>query len=82
MIYEVKKDSKTLKIDDNIFFDKQPKGFRQMYDNARMVEIKDADGNVTDTIQTNNAEFDNCFVEVYENGRVIITLKQDEDDTI
>ena len=82
MIYEVKKDSKTLKIDDNIFFDKQPKEFRQLYDNARMVEFKDENGNVTDTIQTNTAEFDNCFVEVFENGRVIITLKQGEDDTV
>jgi len=82
MIYQVTKGGTTLQIDDNIFFDKQPKEFRQLYDNARMVEIKDADGNVTDTIQTNNVEFDNCYIEVFENGRVIITLKQGEDVTV
>lgn len=82
MIYEVKKDTETLQIDDNVFFDKQPKEFRQLYESARIVETKDAAGNVTDTIQTNNIEFDNCYVEIYENGRVIITLKQDEDVTI
>ena len=82
MIYEVKNDTETLQIDDNVFFDKQPKEFRQLYESARIVETKDAAGNVTDTIQTNNIEFDNCYVEIYENGRVIITLKQDEDVTI
>jgi len=82
MIYQIKKDGTTLKIDDNVFFDKQPKEFRQLYDNARMVEIKDADGNVTGSTQTNNAEFDNCYIEVYENGRVIITLKQEENGTV
>ncbi|MBF0649171.1 hypothetical protein IR083_10095 [Dysgonomonas sp. GY75] len=80
MIYQVKKSDIILEIDDNIFFDKQPKEFRQLYDNARIVETKDEKGNVTGTTQTNNAEFDNCYVEVYENGRVIITLKQDEDE--
>lgn len=82
MKYEVKKGDITLEIDDNVFFDKQPKEFRQMYESARIVETKDDDGNVTGTIQTDNVEFDNCFVEVYENGRVIITLKQDEDGTV
>lgn len=80
MIYEVKKDTETLQIDDNVFFDKQPKEFRQLYDNARIVETRDDDGNVIGTTQTNNVEFDNCHVEIYENGRVIITLKQDEDE--
>lgn len=82
MIYQVKKGEVALQIDDNVFFDKQPKVFRQLYDSARIVETKDADGNVTDTMQTDNVEFDNCFVEVFENGRVIITLKQDEDGTV
>lgn len=82
MIYQVKKDSQTLEIDDNVFFDKQPKGFRQMYEAARIVESKDEDGNVTGTMQTDNVEFDNCHVEVFENGRVIITLKQGEDGTV
>lgn len=82
MKYEVKKGDITLNIDDNVFFDKQPKVFRQLYDSARIVETKDADGNVTGTIQTDNIEFDNCFVEVFENGRVIITLKQGEDGTV
>ncbi|WP_419032881.1 hypothetical protein [Dysgonomonas gadei] len=80
MIYEVKKDDVTLEVDDNVFFDRQPKEFRQLYDNARIVETKDDDGNVIGTTQTNNVEFDNCYVEIYENGRVIITLKQDEDE--
>ena len=80
MIYQVKKGDQTLQIDDNIFFDKQPKEFRQLYDNARIVETKDEDGNVTGTTLSDNVEFDNCYVEVYDNGRVIITLKQDEDE--
>ncbi|MDR1717436.1 MAG: hypothetical protein LBS20_16505 [Prevotella sp.] len=82
MIYEVKKGTETLQIDDNVFFNKQPKEFRQLYDNARIVKTKGEDDNVTGTAQTNNAEFDNCFIEVFENGRVIITLKQDEDVTV
>lgn len=80
MIYEVKKDDVTLEVDDNVFFDRQPKEFRQLYESARIVETKDDDGNVIGTTQTNNVEFDNCYVEIYENGRVIITLKQDEDE--
>ena len=80
MIYEVKKDDVTLEVDDNVFFDRQPKEFRQLYEIARIVETKDDDGNVIGTTQTNNVEFDNCYVEIYENGRVIITLKQDEDE--
>ncbi|MFV0310526.1 MAG: hypothetical protein ACK5KN_02615 [Dysgonomonas sp.] len=80
MIYEVIKDNITLQIDDNVFFDKQPKEFRQIYETARITEFKDEDGNVINTILSDNAEFDNCHVEVYENGRVIITLKQDEDE--
>lgn len=80
MIYEVKKDDVTLEVDDNVFFDRQPKEFRQLYESARIVETKDDDGNVIGTTQTDNVEFDNCYVEIYENGRVIITLKQDEDE--
>ncbi|MDR1503673.1 MAG: hypothetical protein LBT43_14600 [Prevotella sp.] len=80
MIYEVKKDDVTLEVDDNVFFDRHPKKFRQLYESARIVETKDDDGNVIGTTQTNNVEFDNCYVEIYENGRVIITLKQDEDE--
>lgn len=82
MIYQVKKGEVALQIDDNIFFDKQPKEFRQLYDSARIEETKDEDGNVTGTTLSDNVEFDNCFVEVFENGRVIITLKQDEDGTV
>jgi len=82
MIYEVKKGTETLQIDDNVFFNKQPKEFRQLYDNARIVKTKDEDDNVTGTTQTNNAEFDNCYIEIYENGRVIITIKQEEDVTV
>ncbi|GAB6120998.1 hypothetical protein [Dysgonomonas termitidis] len=82
MIYQVTKDNQTLEIDDNVFFDKQPKEFRQMYQTVRIIETKDVKGNVITTMQTNNAEFDNCFVEVFENGRVIVTLKQDKDATI
>jgi hypothetical protein len=80
MIYQVKKGDTTLQIDDNILFGKQPEQFRKMYEAARIIEHKDADGNVTGTTQTDYAGFDNCYVEVYENGRVIITLKQDDDE--
>ncbi|MDR2002161.1 MAG: hypothetical protein LBQ74_03950 [Prevotella sp.] len=82
MIYEVIKDSITLKIDDNVFFDKQPKEFRQMYEAARTIGYVDNNGDVIVTAITDNAEFDNCFIEAFENGRVIITLKQDEDVTV
>ena len=78
MIYEVKKDDVTLEVDDNVFFDRQPKEFRQLYDNARIVETKDNEGNVSGTTQTNNIEFDNCYIQVYDNGRVIITEKNIE----
>lgn len=80
MIYEVKKDEVTLEVDDNVFFDRQPKEFRKLYESARITDIKDGDGNVISRIPSDNVELDNCYVEVYENGRVIITLKQDEDE--
>lgn len=80
MIYEVIKDNITLQIDDNVFFDKQPKEFRQMYEAARTIGYVDDNGDVIVTAIADNAEFDNCFVEVYDNGRVIITLKQDADE--
>ncbi|SBW07230.1 hypothetical protein [uncultured Dysgonomonas sp.] len=82
MIYEVKKDEVTLEIDDNVFFDKQPKEFRKLYENGRITDIKDEDGNVISTIPSDNVEFDNCYVEVYDNGSIIITLKHDEDVTV
>lgn len=79
MIYQVTKGDTTLQIDDNILIDKQPAEFRQMYQAARIIEHKDEDGNVTGTTLSDSAEFDNCHVEVYDNGRVIITLKQKGD---
>lgn len=82
MIYQVTKDNQTLEIDDNVFFDKQPAAFRQMYESARIVEMKDEKGNVITTMQNDNAEFDNCHVQVYGNGRVIITFKEYKDATI
>lgn len=69
MIYEVKKNDITLQIDDNVLFDKQPKEFRQMYKDARITEF-------------DNVEFDNCYVEVNEHRRLIITYKIEEDGTI
>lgn len=78
MIYEVKIDDITLNIDDNVFFDEQPKEFRQMYEAAQTIGYVDENGDVI----SDNAEFDNCYVEVFENGRVIITLKQDDDVTV
>jgi hypothetical protein len=82
MKYEVKKEEKTFTIDDNVFFDKQPKKFRQAYEAARRVETKDEDGNVVATVTNSYASFDNCYAEVFDNGRIIITLKEEEDGTV
>lgn len=67
MIYEVKKDSITLDIDDNVFFDRQPAKFRELF-----AKLKEND----------SARFDNCDVLVLNNGRVIITEKMDDNGEI
>lgn len=63
MIYEVKKGDITLQIDDNVFFDKQPKEFKNILES---------------TMEGGIAAFDNCSVTLLENGRIIITLKDIE----
>lgn len=63
MIYEVTKQEKIYKVDDNVFFDRQPKAFRMAYDEVR----------VGDT-----AIFDNATVLVLPNNRVIITEIESE----
>ena len=65
MIYEIKKGAKTYKVDDNVFFDKQPKAFRTAYE-----KLKEGD----------TASFDNADVIVFTNGRVIVTEKESEAD--
>lgn len=75
MIYEVKKNDVTLQIDDNVLFPAQSKEFRQMYEAGRIVEFKDEKGKVINTMLTNNAEFDNCYIEVNVHGRLIISYK-------
>lgn len=58
MIYEVIKGETTFRIDDNIFFDKQPKAFRKAYEENKECDV---------------ATFDNVTVMVLPNNRVIIT---------
>mgnify|MGYP000913808721 CR=1 FL=1 len=67
MIYKVIKDEQEFEIDDNILFDKQPKGLKNLFN-----EIKNGD----------TADFDNSTVLVLHTGRIIITLKSDENGTI
>jgi hypothetical protein len=67
MIYEVRKDDITVEIDDNILFDNQPKKFKNLFS-----ELKDDD----------IADFDNCTILVLKTGRVIITIKLEEDGAV
>lgn len=69
MIYEVKKDDVVLEVDDMVFFAEQSEEFRRIFENGR--NARD-DANVIAITLSNNVEFDNCFVAVYDNGRVII----------
>lgn len=64
MIYNVIKDNITFEIDDEVFFNNQPKEFRVLYD-----ELK----------KGNTVEFDNCTVTVFDTGRVIITEREVQD---
>ncbi|GHV39650.1 hypothetical protein FACS1894179_04870 [Bacteroidia bacterium] len=67
MIYEVTKGDVALTIDDNVLFEKQPKKFRDLFNETR-------DGDI--------ADFDNCNVLVLYTDRIIITIKLEEDGTI
>lgn len=67
MIYEVKKEDITLQIDDNVLFEKQPKKFRDLFNEVR-------DGDI--------ADFDNCNALVLYTSRIIITIKLDKNGTI
>lgn len=67
MIYTIQKEEQEFEVDDNILFDKQPRKNTDLFN-----EIKDRD----------TADFDNCTVLVLHTGRIIITLKSDENGTI
>lgn len=64
MIFQVKKDDKTIKIEDTIFFRHQKKNI-QAFLNEHM--------------QNNLANFDNCTVQLLSTGRIIITEKEVHD---
>lgn len=65
MIYTVQKDNQVFEIDDNIFFDKQPKGFRDIYLSAKQGDV---------------VEMDNCYVIVLKTGRIMITIKEENNE--
>ncbi|WP_029902291.1 hypothetical protein [Prevotella sp. 10(H)] len=76
MIYEIKKNDMTLLVDDNVFFDKQPKEFKSLYEDHRYVETTDENGNVIGGYETDSADVENYNILVLKSGRVIITKKQ------
>jgi hypothetical protein len=63
MTYELTINEETFEIDDNDFFDSQPKGFRKAFDELR---------------QGDTAEFDNASVTVIGTGRVVVAVKSEE----
>ncbi len=64
MIYTVKKDEQEFEVDDNVFFEKQSKAFRDVFESTRQGDI---------------AEFDNCYATLLMNNRIIITIKEEEE---
>lgn len=67
MIHKVKKDNAVFEIDDNVLFERQPKKFRELFNQSQIDNI---------------ADFDNCNVLILYTGRVIITEKIDENGVI
>lgn len=78
MKYEVIKGDVRLTVNDNIFFENQSEEFRAIYKQAQIIELKDDKGNVIGHEEVKNAEFDNCLIEVFDNGRIIITQKKED----
>lgn len=67
MIYEVKKDDATYRVDDNVLFDRQPKNIREL---------------IYSQLKDNDADFDNCSIIVMPTRRIVITEKLEEDGTL
>lgn len=67
MRYEVKKGNIVLHVDDNVFFEDQPRVFRELFSQMR---------------GGNSADFDNCNIMILDNGRVVITEKLEEDGEV
>lgn len=65
MIYEVIKDENTFEIDDNVFFDNQKESFRTAF---------------VQSAQNNVSEFGNCSVLVFDNGKIVITPKIEDNE--
>lgn len=57
MIYTVQKDNQTFEIDDNVFFNDQPKAFRDAFAAVR---------------QGDTADFDNAKIMLLISGRIVI----------
>ena len=64
MIYEIRKGEKVFEVDDTVFFKDQPR------------KIKNA---FNECMQGDNVEFDNAYIILLISGRIIITIKDDED---
>ncbi|MFT3993852.1 MAG: hypothetical protein QM660_06065 [Dysgonomonas sp.] len=60
MIYEIVKGKDTFEIDDNVFFNRQIKEFKTIFE---------------ELAQDNIAAFDNCSVLVFANGKIVVTPK-------
>lgn len=58
MIYEVIHNGKTFEIDDNVFYNNQKTAFKTAFEESEQNDI---------------AEFDNCSVLVFPNGKIVIT---------
>jgi hypothetical protein len=67
MKYKVKKDDVTFDIDDTVLLADQPEDFRKVFNESR---------------QGDTAEFDNARVTLINSGRIIITLKENEDGEV
>ncbi|GEM_PF-2530305 len=78
MKYEVIKGDVKMIVNDNVFFENQSEEFRILYRQAQIIELKDNEGNVIGREEVRNAEFDNCLIEVFDNGRIIITQKKED----
>jgi len=75
MIYQVKKDKTTLQIDDTIPYESQSSKFKKLFEELCYTEQKGTDESgkeITKRIPADAALFDNCKINVLENGRLII----------
>jgi hypothetical protein len=64
MKYEVKKEDVTYEINDTVLLADQPKDFRKVFNENRQGDM---------------VEFDNVHIILVSSGRIIVTIKENED---